>query len=425
MQRFISGDSHIDLTWLPPDTFTARAPNQWKNAAPRVVETERGLRWRTEDLDLGGVAGVGPSGSDLAMFQDSDERIHRMVQVGFYDDAAKGLFHPTTVELRLRDQDVDGVEAEVIYGVLGVADKIEDRELAGVVHQIYNDWISDFCKGNESRFAGLACLPNHDSVAAAKELRRAAKLGLRGAEISVSTAAKPIYHRDWDVLWEAAADLGMPISFHCRGLPARPPDPVDAERYSLEFKAVSSAVFELSAPEALASIILSGACGPVSGVSLCPWGKRGQLDTVRAWLYGPALRRPLQGPRPGYEAERLLEPSRIHDVPKGTLRRGPCAPRWGREHHVGLRLPSSGRSLAGLPADCRGEPLGPGRFGAAEDRLREHRHALRIALTLEEPGDQVRRHHRGRRLRRLRAGCSVVRTARPYGAAHRSRSRLP
>ena len=260
MQRFISGDSHVDLTWLPPDTFTARAPNQWKNAVPRVVETERGLRWRTEDLDLGGVAGVGPSGSDLAMFQDSDERIHRMVQVGFYDDAAKGLFHPTTVELRLRDQDVDGVDAEVIYGVLGVADKIEDRELAGVVHQIYNDWISDFCKGNESRFAGLACLPNHDSVAAAKELRRASKLGLRGAEISVSTAAKPIYHRDWDVLWETAAELGMPISFHCRGLPARPPAPVDAERYGLEFKAVSSAVFELSAPEALASIILSGAC---------------------------------------------------------------------------------------------------------------------------------------------------------------------
>ena len=38
--KVISGDSHIDLAWLPADLFTSRAPTNLKDRVPRVVERE-------------------------------------------------------------------------------------------------------------------------------------------------------------------------------------------------------------------------------------------------------------------------------------------------------------------------------------------------------------------------------------------------
>ena len=42
--RVISGDSHIDLTWLPGDLFAENAPAEWKDQVPRVVESDGELR---------------------------------------------------------------------------------------------------------------------------------------------------------------------------------------------------------------------------------------------------------------------------------------------------------------------------------------------------------------------------------------------
>ncbi len=165
---FISGDCHVDLTWLPADLFTSHAPAALKDKVPQVVETARGKRWQAEGADLGQVAGVGSSGRDPKDLKD-DARVQRMAQTGLYDDGAKGVFRPTTPELRIKDQQLDGIEAEVLYGILGVADKLKSPEAATLVLQTYNDWLANFCKTHPERFAGVACLPNHDPKAAAEE----------------------------------------------------------------------------------------------------------------------------------------------------------------------------------------------------------------------------------------------------------------
>jgi predicted TIM-barrel fold metal-dependent hydrolase len=108
---------------------------------------------------------------------------------------------------------------------LGVGTLLKDQDLVTVIYQVYNTWAAEFCKSNSKRFVALACLPNHDPEVAAEELRRAAKLGLRGADFAVPTAVKPLYHRDWDVLWATAAECRMPISFHSLGWSPRQPDP--------------------------------------------------------------------------------------------------------------------------------------------------------------------------------------------------------
>ena len=62
------------------------------------------------------------------------------------------------------------------------------------------------------------CMPSPtDPQLAAAELRRAAKLGLRGGELAVSTAVVTALDRAWDDLWAASDECGMPISSTPRG----------------------------------------------------------------------------------------------------------------------------------------------------------------------------------------------------------------
>src|SRR5437867_2949673 len=42
--RVMSADSHMDLVYLPPDTFTSRMDPKWGDAAPHVVERD-GRKW--------------------------------------------------------------------------------------------------------------------------------------------------------------------------------------------------------------------------------------------------------------------------------------------------------------------------------------------------------------------------------------------
>ena len=112
-------------------------------------------------------------------------RSDRMASEGIYDDGKKGIRRMTDPELRLKDQDRDGIQAEVLYGILGATSRINDDEAAGEMLRIYNEWLADFCNTHPDRFAGLACIPNHDIDAAVGEIERVARRGgVRGLEIS-------------------------------------------------------------------------------------------------------------------------------------------------------------------------------------------------------------------------------------------------
>ena len=51
--KLISGDNHIDLTYLPPDLWSSEVPAKWKLLAPRVEELDDGLHWFVEAQDKG------------------------------------------------------------------------------------------------------------------------------------------------------------------------------------------------------------------------------------------------------------------------------------------------------------------------------------------------------------------------------------
>jgi uncharacterized protein len=213
--RRISADCHLDMIWLPPDLFTSEAPRALKEKMPFVAEKPDGTkRWMTHDgADFGTPGGVGAVGSDYV--PGKQLRVDKMHEAGLYDDfKTKGHRRPGDPHLRVKELDRDGVDAEVIYGILAACGKMEDREAANEMLRIYNNFMHNFCSYYPDREIGLACLPYSDIEAAAAEVHRVAKLGMKGVEVSCSWHMTPMWHPMWDPLWQAVNDTQLPLHFH-------------------------------------------------------------------------------------------------------------------------------------------------------------------------------------------------------------------
>jgi predicted TIM-barrel fold metal-dependent hydrolase len=215
--ELISADCHVDLIWLPPDLFTGRAASALRDRMPYVSEGPKGPVWVTKKgATLGLVNGMGSAGREYVPGQI--HRSDRMASTGLYDDGKRGIRRLTDPELRLRDQDRDGVQAEVLYGILGTAGRMNDPEAAIEVMRIYNEWLADFCDTHPERFAGLACIPNHPVGAAVDEVRRVAKRGgVRGLDIANTLDMTPLWDPQWEPLWDAADEARLPVHFHTIG----------------------------------------------------------------------------------------------------------------------------------------------------------------------------------------------------------------
>lgn len=215
--RAISADCHIDLCWLPPDLFTSGAAGPMKERMPYVADGPKGPTWVTKKgASLGLACGMGSAGREYV-----PGRIHRadrMAATGLYEDGKRGVRRLTDPELRLGDQDRDGVRGEVLYGVLGTTGRMNDGEAAVEVMRIYNEWLAGFCGAHPDRFAGLACIPNHPIEAAIAEVERVAKRGvLRGVDIANSAELTPLWDPYWNPLWEVIAASSLPLHFHTVG----------------------------------------------------------------------------------------------------------------------------------------------------------------------------------------------------------------
>src|SRR5882724_7870074 len=209
----ISADCHLDMPWMPPDLFTSMAPREMKDRMPFVIETDDGPKWTAKNgASFGYKNGVGPAGSKYV--PGKHHRVDVMAETGLYADGAKDIRRVSDPHLRIKDLDRDGVDAEVIYGILGASSRLNDHDAANEMLRIYNDWLKDFCSHYPDRHIGLACLPYGDIDAAVKEIYRVAKMGIRGLELSCSWDMEPMWHPMWEPLWKAVNDVNLPLHFH-------------------------------------------------------------------------------------------------------------------------------------------------------------------------------------------------------------------
>ncbi len=120
----------------------------------------------------------------------------------------------SNAQARVADMDREGVTAQAIscvpflmYPDIGAA-----RGLA--IAQVNNDAMVALAASDPEHFVPLASVPMQDSAMAAKELERAAKLGLRGVEIPPKVIERQLDEPDFEVFWAAAESLRMVVCIH-------------------------------------------------------------------------------------------------------------------------------------------------------------------------------------------------------------------
>ena len=248
----ISADCHIDLIWLPPDLFTANASAHLRDRMPYVTNGEDGPQWVSRSgSNFGLMNGMGSAGRLYVPGQI--HRSDRMASTGLYEDGRRGIRRLTDPDLRLRDQDLDGVQGEVLYGILGATGRLNDPEAATEVVRIYNQWLADFCDTHPERFAGIACVPGHNMSSAIEELERVGKRGsVRGVEIPLHKDMNPLWDPYWEPLWAAVNELDLPMHFHTIGT-----DHPETQGFPLQVQRAAWAVFITGFGIQMANVLMS------------------------------------------------------------------------------------------------------------------------------------------------------------------------
>ncbi len=204
--RLISADSHFVE---PPDMWTTRMDKKFRDRAPHTVRNldgREGEFWIFgDDIPPMGVAGFFAAGVPAAELPAFYKR-------GF-DAAPKSVWDPAA---RIKDQDLDGIEAEVIYTSFGMPlFSLDDGELRAACFRAFNDWAVEYCSHDPKRLLPLGLIALEDIQAATQELKRIAKKGMKGAMIWAEPPdERPYAHPDYEPFWAAAQELNIPLSLH-------------------------------------------------------------------------------------------------------------------------------------------------------------------------------------------------------------------
>jgi predicted TIM-barrel fold metal-dependent hydrolase/ketosteroid isomerase-like protein len=129
-------------------------------------------------------------------------------------DAQQGGSDPTA---RLADMDAEGIDQAVLYPTIGLYfSVVRDAAAAVGLATAYNDWLAAYNAADPRRLFGAALLPLQDPGAAARELRRAVtELGFVAGFVRPNPCAgRSLCDRAYDVVWDAAEELGVPIGIH-------------------------------------------------------------------------------------------------------------------------------------------------------------------------------------------------------------------
>jgi predicted TIM-barrel fold metal-dependent hydrolase len=120
-------------------------------------------------------------------------------------------------DLRLRDQDNDGIAAEVIFPNYGMAlYAVDDVETQEESFKLYNDWLHDWCAPDRRRLIGVPLISMYDIPGAIREMHRCHDKGMRGALIwQVADPALPFSNTEhYDPFVAACAEADQPLICH-------------------------------------------------------------------------------------------------------------------------------------------------------------------------------------------------------------------
>jgi len=290
-EKIFSADSHVSE---PGDLWVQRIDKELQFRAPRLERRE--WKDRMEDFFLYegfpphpvavGLGAAGKQGDKGESFRETGKG---------YGDALAGGWDPAA---RMADQDVDGVDGEVLHTTLAFRlFWLQDAKLQRACFRVYNDWLTEYCSYAPDRLVGVSLISLYDVDEARAELRRAANMGLRGAMVWLSPpVGAPSYaSKTYDPFWAEAQDLDMPIVLHenTGGAESR----LSPSSYWDENMSLGQIVRPHEIQRTLGIIILSGVLerfprlrvvSTENGTDWLPWWV-GRLNRVRSASYPTKL----------------------------------------------------------------------------------------------------------------------------------------
>ena len=118
---------------------------------------------------------------------------------------------------RVHWMDEEGIDISSLYPTLGLfwEDGCQDPRAAAAYCRAYNDWIVDMCRPYPGRLIPVAHIPTKDVDEAVKEVKRTAKLGVKGFMVC-ALPANGRYYGDpyFDPMFAEVQDTDLPMGIH-------------------------------------------------------------------------------------------------------------------------------------------------------------------------------------------------------------------
>jgi predicted TIM-barrel fold metal-dependent hydrolase len=116
---------------------------------------------------------------------------------------------------RLAIQDEEGVVAEVLYPSVGmVICNHPNIDYKKACFDAYNRWLAKFCETDPNRLLGVGMASARTVEDAVREVEEIKAMGFRSVMLPGNPDKEDWDSEYYDPLWEACADLEMPVSFH-------------------------------------------------------------------------------------------------------------------------------------------------------------------------------------------------------------------
>ena len=199
--RIISADSHLQIA---AERWTPYLPAKYRDEAPRTVQL--------------------PDGTDATLINGKTHPSHgRMTglpyenrwPVGGGFATAPGCGSP---EQRLREQDIDGVDGEVLFTHPNGVSFYHGIKDAGAYKAAIHAWnvflAEEYCPVAPERLIGMGMMPDTGIQDAVDEMKYCAHAGLKGVCLTKYPSAEDLPTSEDDRFWAAALDLDMPITVH-------------------------------------------------------------------------------------------------------------------------------------------------------------------------------------------------------------------
>ena len=205
IDKFISADGHLAE---PPDLWVTRMDQRFRDRAPHFARVNGEMAFVVDGHPVIGAM----KGLVKAIFEKQKDRLD-LGPGGRHEKVRPGALDP---HMRLLDQDMDSIAAEVVYPNIGLhLFGPFDPEVQFEAMRAYNGFAAEFCAAEPKRLLGAGMLTVRGPISwAVEEAERCAKMGLQSVLITAGIMKRSYFEPEYEPLWDALEDLGLKVAMH-------------------------------------------------------------------------------------------------------------------------------------------------------------------------------------------------------------------